>query len=89
MILVPLAGASRYDHTDFTPIARINTDYSIILVAADSEYQTLEDLFEALKANPGLSVGGGSAPLVLGASAVARSRPSEGDTSRYMPVCFE
>lgn len=62
MILVPLAGASRYDHTDFTPIARINTDYSIILVAADSEYQTLEDLFEALKANPGLSVGGGSAP---------------------------
>nr|WP_289094770.1 tripartite tricarboxylate transporter substrate binding protein [uncultured Halomonas sp.] len=62
MILVPLAGASRYDHTDFTPIARINTDYSIILVAADSEYQTLEDLFEALKANPGLSVSGGSAP---------------------------
>ncbi|KTG22809.1 tricarboxylic transporter [Idiomarina sp. WRN-38] len=62
MILVPLAGASRYDHTDFTPIARINTDYSIILVAADSEYQTLDDLFEALKANPGLSVGGGSAP---------------------------
>ncbi|UXZ54169.1 tripartite tricarboxylate transporter substrate binding protein [Halomonas sp. 7T] len=62
MILVPLAGASRYDHTDFTPIARINTDYSIILVAADSEYQTLDDLFTALKENPSLSVGGGSAP---------------------------
>ncbi|RUR30301.1 tripartite tricarboxylate transporter substrate binding protein [Vreelandella andesensis] len=62
MILVPLAGASRYDHTDFTPIARINTDYSIILVSADSEYQNLDDLFAALKDNPSLSVGGGSAP---------------------------
>ena len=62
MILVPLAGASRYDHTDFTPVARINTDYSIILVAADSEYQDLNDLFAALKENPRLSVGGGSAP---------------------------
>ncbi len=62
MILVPLAGASRYDHTDFTPVARINTDYSIILVAADSEYQDVNDLFTALKENPRLSVGGGSAP---------------------------
>lgn len=62
IILVPLAGASRYDHTDFTPVARINTDYSIILVAADSEYQDLDDLFSALEENPSLSIGGGSAP---------------------------
>ncbi|WP_081193400.1 Bug family tripartite tricarboxylate transporter substrate binding protein [Halomonas sp. BC1] len=62
IILVPLAGASRYDHTDFTPVARLITDYSIILVAADSEYQTVTDLFDALKENPRLSVGGGSAP---------------------------
>ncbi|MCB8889274.1 Bug family tripartite tricarboxylate transporter substrate binding protein [Vreelandella malpeensis] len=62
IILVPLSGASRYDHTDFTPIARLITDYSIILVSADSEYETLNDLFDALKENPNLSVGGGSAP---------------------------
>ncbi|WP_447554484.1 Bug family tripartite tricarboxylate transporter substrate binding protein [Vreelandella sp. EE22] len=62
IILVPLAGASRYDHTDFTPVARLITDYSIILVSADSEYQSLNDLFDALKENPNLSVGGGSAP---------------------------
>ncbi|WP_447927291.1 tripartite tricarboxylate transporter substrate binding protein [Vreelandella sp. EE27] len=62
IILVPLAGASRYDHTDFTPVARLITDYSIILVAEDSEYQDLNDLFEALEENPNLSVGGGSAP---------------------------
>ncbi|WP_447956624.1 Bug family tripartite tricarboxylate transporter substrate binding protein [Vreelandella sp. EE7] len=62
IILVPLAGASRYDHTDFTPVARLITDYSIILVAEDSEYQDLNDLFAALEENPNLSVGGGSAP---------------------------
>ncbi|MGP9799202.1 Bug family tripartite tricarboxylate transporter substrate binding protein [Halomonas sp. 86] len=62
IILVPLAGASRYDHTDFTPVARLITDYSIVLVSADSEYETINDLFDALKEDPGLSVGGGSAP---------------------------
>ena len=62
IILVPLAGTSRYDHNDFTPVARLITDYSIILVAADSEYQTITDLFDAMKENPRLSVGGGSAP---------------------------
>ncbi|MBZ5487672.1 tripartite tricarboxylate transporter substrate binding protein [Halomonas aquamarina] len=62
LILVPLAGASRYDHTDFTPVARLITDYSIVLVSADSEYETINDLFDALKENPRLSIGGGSAP---------------------------
>ncbi len=62
IILVPLAGASRFDHTDFTPIARLITDYSIILVSADAEYQSINDLFDALKENSSLSIGGGSAP---------------------------
>ena len=62
IILVPLAGTSRYDHNDFTPIARLITDYSIVLVPADSEYESLNDLIDAIRNNPGLSVGGGSAP---------------------------
>nr|WP_163502946.1 tripartite tricarboxylate transporter substrate-binding protein [Halomonas socia] len=62
IILVPLAGTSRYDHNDFTPIARLITDYSIVLVPADSEYQSLNDLMEAMAADTSLSVGGGSAP---------------------------
>lgn len=62
IILVPLSGQSRYDHTDFTPIARLITDYSILLVREDSPYETAEDLFEAIRANPGLAIGGGSAP---------------------------
>lgn len=62
IILVPLAGASRYDHTDFTPVARLITDYSIVLVRDDSPYEDLASLLEAMEENPGLSVGGGSAP---------------------------
>lgn len=62
IILVPLAGISRYDHSDFTPIVRLITDYSIVLVPTDSEYESLTDLVDAIEANPGLSVGGGSAP---------------------------
>jgi putative tricarboxylic transport membrane protein len=62
IILVPLSGQSRYDHNDFTPIARLITDYSILLVRSDSPYETVNDLFDAIRENPGLSVGGGSAP---------------------------
>ncbi|MCE8010930.1 Bug family tripartite tricarboxylate transporter substrate binding protein [Billgrantia desiderata] len=62
IILVPLAGASRYDHTSFTPIARLITDYSIVLVRNDSPYEDLPSLIEAMEQNPQLSVGGGSAP---------------------------
>jgi putative tricarboxylic transport membrane protein len=62
IILVPLSGQSRYDHTAFTPIARLITDYSIVLVPADSPYETITDLFDAIEENPGLSIGGGSAP---------------------------
>jgi putative tricarboxylic transport membrane protein len=62
IILVPLAGASRYDHTDFTPIARLITDYSIVLVRDDADYADLSELVDALRERPNLSVGGGSAP---------------------------
>lgn len=88
IILVPLAGASRYDHTDFTPIARLITDYSIVLVSADSEYETINDLFDALKENPSLSVGGGSAPGSMDHISIAGLASSAGlDASsvNYIP----
>jgi putative tricarboxylic transport membrane protein len=88
IILVPLAGASRYDHTHFTPVARLITDYSIILVSADSEYQTINDLFDALKENPRLSVGGGSAPGSMDHISVAGLASAMGldaSTVNYVP----
>lgn len=82
VILVPLSGASRYNHRDFTPIARLITDYSILLVRANSPYQSAAELFAAIKARPALSVGGGSAPgsmdhiSVAGAAAAAGVEPA-------------
>lgn len=61
IILVPLAGTSRFNHSDFTPVARLITDYSIVLVSKDSPYESITDLLEAIGENPRLSVGGGSA----------------------------
>lgn len=71
IILVPLTGSSRYDHTDFTPIARLSTDYAAVLVDADSDYQDINDLMEALEENPGLSIGGGSSPGSMDHIAIA------------------
>lgn len=45
-----------------TPIARLTTEFEVIVVPADSEYQTLDDLLVDFKADPGsISFGGGSA----------------------------
>ncbi|EXJ11217.1 Tripartite tricarboxylate transporter family receptor [Nitrincola nitratireducens] len=83
IILVPLSGTSRFNHKDFTPIARLITDYSIVLVRADSPYQTVNDLFNAIKNNSRLSVGGGSAAgsmdhiSIAGAASVAGLKASD------------
>lgn len=45
-----------------TPIARLTAEFEVIVVPADSEFQTLDDLLNAFKADPaGVSWAGGSA----------------------------
>lgn len=45
-----------------TPIARLTTEFEVIVVPADSPYQTIDDLMEAFKSDPGsISWAGGSA----------------------------
>jgi putative tricarboxylic transport membrane protein len=39
-------------YKDLTPLAKLITDYQIIVVKADSPYQTLEDLLTAIRADP-------------------------------------
>lgn len=39
-------------YKDLTPLAKLITDYQIIVVKADSPYQTLDDLLNALRADP-------------------------------------
>ena len=45
-----------------TPVARLTTEFEVIVVPVDSPYQTLDDLITAFQADPGsISWGGGSA----------------------------
>ncbi|APU13199.1 MULTISPECIES: Bug family tripartite tricarboxylate transporter substrate binding protein [Actinoalloteichus] len=51
---------SSVDLLDTTPIARLAEDYEVIVVPADSPYETLEDFLEVWRENPqGHAVGGG------------------------------
>jgi putative tricarboxylic transport membrane protein len=53
---------SPVDLTMVTPIARLTSEYEVIVVPAASPHKTMADLVKALKANPGaVSWGGGSA----------------------------
>ena len=53
---------SPVDLTMVTPIARLTSEYEVIVVPASSPHKTMGDLVKAFKANPGsISWGGGSA----------------------------
>lgn len=56
-------GNSPYGYKDTTPLAQLTKDYGAIVVKADSPYETLTDLLEAVKADPtAITMAGGSAP---------------------------
>ena len=71
-----------------TPIARLMSEYEVIVVPGNSPYKTLKELVDAFKANPGsISWGGGSAGGVdhILAGMVAQSVGVEGSKVNYVP----
>jgi putative tricarboxylic transport membrane protein len=71
-----------------TPLARLMSEYEVIVVPGNSPYKTLKELVEAFKANPGsISWGGGSAGGVdhVLAGMVAQSVGVEGSKVNYVP----
>ena len=54
------AGLTDLTWEDYTPIALYNSDASGVNVRADSEWNTLEDVFDAVAANPGAHKGSGA-----------------------------
>lgn len=52
IIINKLRGDSDYSYEDVTMVARLITEYFIVVVPADSKYRSLKDLLEAVKANP-------------------------------------
>lgn len=56
-------GNSPYGYKDTTPLAQLTRDYGAIVVRADSEFKTLTDVLDAVKADPTtVTLAGGSAP---------------------------
>lgn len=56
-------GNSPYGYKDTTPLAQLTRDYGAIVVKADSPYNTLTELLDAIKADPtSITMAGGSAP---------------------------
>lgn len=56
-------GNSPYGYKDTTPLAQLTRDYGAIVVKADSEFQTLNDVLEAIKSDAtSVTFAGGSAP---------------------------
>lgn len=63
LLLINLTGQTKFSYKDLTPIARLFCDYQFIGVKKDSKFQTLAQVFDALKADPkSVTVGGASAP---------------------------
>ena len=57
-----LNGSSPYGFRDTKPLARLIADYAAFIVKADSPYQTIGDIMEALKKDPtSVKIGGTSA----------------------------
>ena len=52
IMFVPLNGQSDLGHKDFTPIAGLTADYAAYIVKADSPFQDMNDLAEAMKKDP-------------------------------------
>ena len=56
-------GNSPYGYKDTKPLAQLTRDYGAIVVKADSKYNSLTDVLDAIKADPTkVTLAGGSAP---------------------------
>ncbi|BBY44852.1 Bug family tripartite tricarboxylate transporter substrate binding protein [Mycolicibacterium celeriflavum] len=87
---VMLGGVERNDSpvalSDMTPIARLAEDFEVIVVPADSPYQTLGELIEAWRADPAaMPIGGGSAGGIdhMVAAQLAREAGIDPEQIRY------
>ncbi|WP_070000927.1 Bug family tripartite tricarboxylate transporter substrate binding protein [Cellulosilyticum sp. I15G10I2] len=62
LLLINLNGTSEYSYNDLTPISRLITDYGCFVVSKNSKYKTINEIFDALKADPkSVKFGGNSA----------------------------
>ena len=69
--LHPIMGVSQLDYSSFYPVNILGRGVAVIVVPADSKYQTMAELMEDIAANPGQvkmgSTGPGGLPSTIGA----------------------
>jgi putative tricarboxylic transport membrane protein len=49
LLALPISGEVEFDYTDFTPIMKLGDDYTLMIVNADSPYETCADVVDAAK----------------------------------------
>jgi putative tricarboxylic transport membrane protein len=81
----PLSGQSPVSYKDFTHIAALCEDPNLILVPTDSKYQTLQELIDDAKANPGKVSAGGSSGLSVDAITFYALEDASGADMKYVP----
>ena len=89
--LYKVSGLSNVDYDDFYPVILIGQQTAVLVTAVDSPYNSLEELFDAARANPGklnyAITGAGGLPSNVGAMMKATSDvvfnevPYDGDAS--------
>jgi putative tricarboxylic transport membrane protein len=85
LITYTLLGEAQYELSDFTPIANVAQDPTMIVARPDTGWKTLDDMIQAAKANPGgIPVGGGgvSGPDRMGLITLEKDAGFE---IRYIP----
>jgi len=69
--LHPVMGVSKLDYSSFYPVNILGRGVAVVVVPADSKYQSMADLLADIKANPGAikmgSTGPGGLPSTVGA----------------------
>ncbi|MEW5720015.1 MAG: tripartite tricarboxylate transporter substrate binding protein [Chloroflexota bacterium] len=78
------------NYKELTPLAKLITDYQVILVKADSPYKTMADLMAALKKDPGaVKFAGASSPGSMDHLAIAKLAKVAGiDPGKMSYVAF-
>lgn len=91
MLLVPMTGQAQNDYTEFTPIARLATDYMVYVVPGDSPIESFDEVAEKLRERPGsFPIAGGSSPGSMDHVAVAGAALAAGvDPSDVNYVAFD
>ena len=84
-ILQPLEGDVGYKTEDLTPVHYFHYTPNAIFVTADSEYETLQQLIDYAKANPGMVTFAGSGSKSANNLGQAEFDQAAGVTTTYVP----